>query len=293
MLTAANAVSSTTSGRATSREGRGFRCAVLVERRYLSQAQPIGLIAGLRQQGHEAVIIDPEADALEAGDDGWLREIDLAVARGRSWPVLTMLGWAESRGIPTVNARRAVASVHNKADMALRLEAAGLPVPFTCFGSIAKLANRFTARDYPIILKPVFGDNSNGLRVVHTKEELLSITWPDPVALAQCFVANPGFDLKLYAIGDDVWAVRKPGPFTRDTSHVGPELLPMTPLWRDLALRCGRLFGLDLFGVDCVETSEGPVVIEVNEFPNYSGIPSANETLAAYVLSRARQERAA
>lgn len=280
-------------GGAAKGEGRSLRCAVLVERRYLTQAQPGGLIAGLRQRGHEAIVIDPEAGALEAGDDGWLREIDLAVARGRSWPVLTMLGWAESRGIPTVNARRAVACVHNKADMALRLAAAGLPVPFTCFGSIAQLAERFQPGDYPIILKPVFGDNSNGLRVVSSKDELLSITWPDPVALAQCFVANPGLDLKLYAIGDDVWAVRKPGPFTRGATHATPELLPMTPLWRDLALRCGRLFGLDLFGVDCVETDAGPVVIEVNEFPNYSGIPSANEKLATHVLLRARQERAA
>jgi glutathione synthase/RimK-type ligase-like ATP-grasp enzyme len=52
-----------------------------------------------------------------------------------------------------------------------------------------------------------------------------------------------------------------------------------------LALRCGRLFGLELFGVDCVEGPGGPLVIEVNEFPNYTGVPRADELLADHVVA--------
>jgi glutathione synthase/RimK-type ligase-like ATP-grasp enzyme len=53
-----------------------------------------------------------------------------------------------------------------------------------------------------------------------------------------------------------------------------------------LASRCRRAFGLDLYGIDCIPTDDGPVVIEVNEFPNYTGVPQASERLADYVLER-------
>jgi ribosomal protein S6--L-glutamate ligase len=71
------------------------------------------------------------------------------------------------------------------------------------------------------------------------------------------------------------------------------ELMPVTPAERALAVRCRRLFGLDLYGIDCIRTPEGPVVIEVNEFPNYTGVPEASDRLADHVLARATrvQER--
>ena len=268
-------------------EARRLRCAVLVEARYLAQAQPSGLLSVLRERGHDAVVVDPEAWSVEAGDAGWFEGIDCLVARGRSWAVLSLLGWAEAAGIRTINRWHAVSLVHNKADQAVRLRAAGLPVPPTYFGSIPQLASRFRARDYPVILKPVFGDNGNGLRIVENRRELLALDWPEPVALAQKFIRNSGWDLKLYAIGDNVWAVRKPTPWAAPAEAV---LLRVAPPWRELAHRCGALFGLDLFGVDCVETDAGPVIIEVNEFPNYSGVPAASERLADYVLARASKE---
>jgi hypothetical protein len=52
---------------------------------------------------------------------------------------------------------------------------------------------------------------------------------------------------------------------------------------------CGRLFHLDLFGVDCIETPGGPIVLEVNEFPNYTGVPGADGRLADFVESWARR----
>ena len=62
--------------------------------------------------------------------------------------------------------------------------------------------------------------------------------------------------------------------------------MPVTLALRELALRCGRVFGLELFGVDCIEGLGGPWVIEVNEFPNYTGVARADEQLAEHVLAR-------
>jgi len=274
---------------------------LLVERRYLSQAQPAGLEAALRARGHRVSVLDPQAVSFQLGDDRWLQGLDLLVARGRSWEVLCLLTWAETRGLPTINRRGAIAAVHNKAEMAVALAAGGVPMPRTLLGPARMLGSqvRHPVRSFPMVLKPMFGDNGQGLRVVRAPSELDRLEWPEPVALAQELVPGDGYERKVYGIGDEIWVVRRPALFgnVRGTPSAGeaprPELVPATPAERELAVRCRRLFGLDLYGIDCIQTPQGPVVIEVNEFPNYTGVPEAGERLADHVLARASsvQER--
>lgn len=274
------------------------RIGILGERRYLVQAQPAGMSAALQARGYDVTLIEPEATSHEIGDYDWLHGIDLIVSRGRSWPLLSLLALGEARAMPTINRRAAIAAVHNKAEMAVTLVAGGVPTPRTFFGRVERLASRIPATSYPLVLKPIFGDNCRGLRIVLTPDELTGLEWPEPMALAQSYLPGDGYDLKLYGIGDEFWAVRRPSPLGRlETTPFGvtaghdqnAELLPLTPALRALGRRCGALFGLELYGVDCIETPDGPVVIEVNEFPNYTGVPSADERLADYVVWRAGQ----
>ena len=264
---------------------------VLVEDRYLSQSQPSGMVAALRRRGHLVRTIDPDAVVADSGDGAWLDDLDLVVARGRSNALLCLLTWAESRGAVTVNRRTAIAGVHNKADMALRMAAAGVPTPRTYIGRPGELALRVAPARYPLILKPTFGDNCRGLQIVQTPDQLAQISWSEPTALAQEYLPSDGRDLKLYVIGSRVWAVRKPSPLAGPDVEDAPELVPPTPMLLELARRCGALFGLELYGVDCLETESGAVVVvEVNEFPNYTGVPGADERLADYLVGRLADE---
>lgn len=275
--------------------------ALLVERRYLSQQQPSGMLSVLRASGLPVRVIDPEADAYQFGEHAWLSGIDLMVCRGRSVALQLLVGWAESREIPCINRREAIAAVFNKAEMTASLSSAGISIPRTFLGPPHELANRLPIDAYPVVLKPVYGDNCRGLKIVRSDNEMADTNWPEPVALAQRFHATDGFDLKLYGIGRNVWAVRKPSCLAAalkesDSSETAAPAIPYpVPLTRDmetLARRCADLFGLELFGVDCIETPEGILVIEVNDFPNYSGVDGANETLAEYVIRAARPGKA-
>lgn len=260
---------------------------VLVERRYLCQAQPAGLCAELRRHGHRTHLIDPE-EICRVGATGWLNDVDVVVPRGRSAGLLALVKYAEHHGVPVVNGAGAIRSVHNKLDMAVALVAAGIPTPETFAAPLPRLAEEVPAGDYPLVLKPLFGDNGRGLALAWDAAELARIDWPEPVALAQRYVRNDGWDLKLYGIGGDVWAVHKPSPFIAPAA--GPPLRPpveVTPELVTLARRCGELFGLELYGVDCIETAAGPLVIEVNEFPNYTAVSEADERLVAHVERRA------
>jgi ribosomal protein S6--L-glutamate ligase len=265
---------------------------VLAEQRYLAQSQPSGMLNALKRAGHRIVLIDPEAALFKLEDDKWLHGLDLIVGRGRSWGLLCLLGWAERRGIPTINRRAAIAAVHNKANMAVTLATNGVPTPKTFLGATRHLAEGLVESEFPVILKPIFGDNSRGLEVVRTPGELDAIEWPEPMALAQTYHQTDGYDLKLYGIGDKVWAIRKPSPFNRrnesEESRAG--MVSLTPELEALGRKCGQIFGLELYGVDCIMNGSEPLVIEINDFPNYTSVPEADEQLADYVAQRAREE---
>ncbi len=268
-----------------------LRIGVLAEARYLAQSQPTGLSDELVAQGHQVSIIDPQKSFYRMGDDHWLAGLDVIVGRGRSWALLGLLNWAERSGTLTINRQAAIAAVHNKAQMSIALAGSGLPIPETYFATIEQLAKAIPKENYPIILKPIFGDNSRGLLVVNSPEEMAATDWPEPVALAQRYFKTDGYDLKLYGIGDQIWAVRKVSPFnaSAEMDKAKEGLAEITPELEQLGRRCGQLFDLDLFGVDCIETDAGVLIIEINDYPNYTNVPAANERLAEYVVLQAQK----
>jgi ribosomal protein S6--L-glutamate ligase len=256
---------------------------ILVEDRYRAQRQPAGLHEELCRRGHEVRLIDP-VEVCTVGEPAWLEALDVVVPRGRSLALLALVSCAERHGVPVINGRSAIGAVHNKLEMAGVLVEAAVPTPKTFAAPLDRLAGQVPSRSYPLVLKPIFGDNGHGLVVVDAPEQLAGVEWHEPVALAQHFVPSDGLDLKLYGIGDDVWAIRKPSPLRPPASP--PQVrrpVRLTPSLIELGRRCGELFGLDLYGADCIETPDGPLVIEVNEFPNYTGVAEADERLAALV----------
>lgn len=263
---------------------------MLREARYAGQAQPAGLIAALRATGTTVVVVEPDSPH-EAGTAreplrDLIRGADGVVARGRSAGVLDALRLAARAGIPVVDAAEAVAGVRDKAAMAAVLTRAGVPTPATFVASVRRLSEQVPVAAYPLIMKPVYGDNGRGLRLVATPAELKALGWPEQPALAQSYLPGDGVDLKVYVIGDHLTAVHKPSPFTWCASSA-EETVTADCRLRGLARRCGRLFGLSVYGVDCLETSSGPVVVEINDFPNFTAVPDADVLLAEHVLTRA------
>lgn len=265
----------------------GARVVVLVEGRYLGQRQPAGLIAALRSRTCDVTVVEPRR-VVDAGQHGWLEGVDAVAARGRSLELLCLLTQAEQRGLPVVDCPAAVAAVRNKATMAMRLMAAGIPTPRT-FLVLGPPASAVPDDIFPAVVKPVFGDNGRDVRVVAGRAELDETVDGAEAVLVQQWVPNEGFDLTLYGIADQTWAVSKPSPLAGQTATGGVEVA-VTPELRRLARRCGRLFGLQFFGVDCLETPAGPLVIEVNDFPNYSLVPGADDRLAQVVLAATRRQ---
>jgi ribosomal protein S6--L-glutamate ligase len=269
------------------------RVAVIADQRYLAQTMPRALIEALIRRGVQTEIVcadqcrfDPSAGLVETADrTTLLADYDGVVARTRHGLGLVMLAYAEAHGVPTVNSYAATERIRNKAAMAVLLSRAGLRAAFTLVAPDAPSLRSIPRERFPLILKPTFGDNSRGLLLVREPSDLLEIDWREDVVLAQSYLPNDGYDLKLYVCGSDVFAVRKPSPFNDDPTATPHRIQPDAAMI-DLARRCGVAFGLDIYGVDTIETPDGLVVIEVNEFPNFSGLEEAPECLAEFVLDR-------
>ncbi len=259
------------------------RVAVLVEQRYLDQAEPAASVVALREAGCDVHVVVAEEQAVALTSPDWLAGVDVVLARGRSAALLGLLRATEATGIPVVNPADAVARVVDKAGMGAALSAAGLPVPRTWLGPVASLAARHDLR-FPLVLKPICGDNARGLVVVGCAAELAAVRWPEPVALAQEFHRGNGTDLKLYVAGSTVWALRRPSPIEATGRARPPQdagrPVPVTPALASLARRCAGLFGLRLLGVDLVDGPGGPLVLEVNDFPNYRGADGSPRAVA-------------
>lgn len=272
----------------TSRWSTGPRVGVLVEDRYLAQAQPAGLVARLQQRGVEVVVHVADRLPTDLGHPTMVGEVDFVVARGRSPRLLSLLRTLETNGVAVLHDAAAIAAVVDKAAMSAALWRAGIPTPRTWLATVAELQ---TLADvpFPLLLKPLYGDNARGIEVVTDVADLAGLAWPEPVALAQPFHRGDGHDIKLYVAGGGVWAVRRPSPIDVDGSvRADPDPgheVPVTDEMVRIASACAEVFGLSLFGVDCVEVDGELMVVEVNEYPNYRGLAcDADDFLCEVVL---------
>ena len=58
---------------------------------------------------------------------------------------------------------------------------------------------------------------------------------------------------------------------------------------RKLALDVGRLFELDIYGLDVVETPQGLAVLDINDFPSFGLVPRAVARVSEYILHAAKR----
>jgi ribosomal protein S6--L-glutamate ligase len=109
----------------------------------------------------------------------------------------------------------------------------------------------------------------------------------DSFFLAQRYAENSGFDIKVYVTGREVYAaIARQSVLHGETQE---RFIPLTPALRKLALDVGKIFGLDIYGIDVVETPQGLAVLDINDFPSFGGVPRAVVRISEYVLHAAKR----
>jgi len=267
-----------------------MRFCFIIEEQYRNDAMPGVIAEQLLQWGHDVDLLEPQkavtclTDLKQQGYDAFVLK---SLAEG---PGLSILEAAEAVGIPTINNSRAISLVRDKAVAVAFARAHGLPIPETYFVSHPRLLHQIPAEDYPIVVKPSNGSSCKGIYRLNSPDELEALEIAEAgesFFLAQRYAENAGFDIKVYVTGNEVYAA-----IARQSvlhGEVSEHFVPLTPQVRKLALQVGKLFGLDIYGLDIVDTPQGPAILDINDFPSFGRIPRAVWRISEYVLHAAKR----
>jgi ribosomal protein S6--L-glutamate ligase len=269
------------------------RLCFIVEARYENDVMPGAVVDVLRSCGHHVDVLRPNgtvADLWELLPTDVARYDAFVLKTVSSGPGLSLLDAAAAAGVTTVNDYRAIRLARDKAVAAVRARAAGIPFPKTWFASKSTLLEQIPADTYPLVVKPNNGSALRDVYRVESPHELARLEIDDSGSLlAQPYLPNPGYDVKLYNTGDEVFATVKRSPL-HPGAEVVEEQIEVTRELRSLARAVGRVFGLDIYGIDVVKTAEGWIVLDVNDFPSFGNVPQAPWRLARTVLRVTRRQ---
>jgi ribosomal protein S6--L-glutamate ligase len=217
----------------------------------------------------------PEEVLLRADD--LQPSADLYVVKSHTELALGLAGLLHARGARLLNPYPSCVAAQDKICACNLLREAGVPVPRTWVTADLGLLRPLL----PLVLKPQRGHRGVGIAVVRDEADLAAVGTPAGPVVAQELVDGPGEDLKVYVVGEHVFAVRK--SFGPDSFTQAGRPCQVSGEVREIALRCAEAFGLGLFGLDLIESPDGPVVVDVNYFPGYKGVPGAGALIAAYI----------
>jgi len=238
----------------------------------------VKLLEILRQQNVEVDIGVAQDIVMQPGC--MASSYDLYVLKSHSDLWLSLAGVLHELGAHLLNPYPACLEVTNKIVATQRMQTVGIPSPESWVTGDLNLLMPIVAQK-PLIIKPHIGGRGQGVHVVHNPHELSLITPPEEPLLIQEYI--PGPDLKIYVIGEQVFGVRK--PFSATSFMLSGQPAQVSQEAREIALRCGQVFGLGLYGLDIIESENGPVVVDLNYFPSYKGVPGAARLIADYMMS--------
>jgi tetrahydromethanopterin:alpha-L-glutamate ligase len=185
-------------------------------------------------------------------------------------------------GVLVWNDARAIERCVDKSTTSFALARSAIPTPDTWSVQSLAAARAIVRREAgrgPLVLKPLFGSQGRGLRLVRTADEL-----PDPGVVAGVYylqrfigVERDGFhDFRLLVSRGRVVAamMRHSAEWITNIKRGGrPVTVAANDDMKAVAIRAAAAVGADFAGVDILyDADERPAVLEVNSMPAWSGL---------------------
>jgi RimK family alpha-L-glutamate ligase len=202
-------------------------------------------------------------------------------------------------GVPVWNDARAIERCVDKSMTSFLLARAGIATPPTwtveSFDDARAIAERELLHG-ALVLKPLFGSQGRGLRLIQSVEDLPLPEEAREVYYLQRFVGNETGGYHDYRVlvagGRAVAAMRRRGAswVTNMKRGAKAEAVALEAPFDGLAVAAARAVGADFCGVDIIVPPHGEaLVLEVNSMPAWSGLQkvtpfSIAETIASDFL---------
>jgi ribosomal protein S6--L-glutamate ligase len=271
------------------------------------------LALAARARGHDVAVVDPldlrivisrGTPSLYLGDRPAPRA-DFVIPRiGAS---ITNYGLAVVRqfdlmGVPVLNTALAIARSRDKLRAMQLLTKKNIDVPVTVCARTPEAIDHALVQvgGPPCIVKLQQGAQGIGTMIAETRQavtSLLETLWAmgQDIVLQQYIAEAKGRDLRVIVVGGRVVAAMrrqaKAGEFRSNLHRGGLGVCAsLDARYRRAAIAATRVIGLEVAGVDMLETREGPKILEINSSPGLEGIErtSGIDVSSAIVLHAER-----
>lgn len=263
-----------------------MRIALILVRHPVERESPI-MPEVARLLSERGVDVDRLYPDEEAADLGRVRvQHDLYVLKSGTETALSLAGALDACGASILNPYPVAAACRDKVVTTQLLRAGGVPLPDSSVAARAEQLEPLLEQG-PLVVKPSRGSQGRGVRIVRTAAELAEVEAGGPPLLAQRYMEPKGRDRKLYRIGERVFGVKRSWPARTYEDKLG-EPFAVSEELREIVWRCGTALGIDLYGVDVIE-SDRPYVVDMSSFPGFKGVPDAAALLAEYIYEAGRR----
>lgn len=251
------------------------------------------------QAGHEALVVNHTVCDLIIEQEGpsiyykgeVLKDVDAIIPRiGAS---VTFYGTAvvrqfELMGTFSAVNSQAIVRSRDKLRSLQILSSAGLGMPKTAFTNFSKGGEKQLIDQVggaPLIIKLLEGTQGLGVVLAETKKASQSVIEAFHGLKARIIVQEfikeaKGADIRAFVVnGKVVGAMKRQGAEGefRSNLHRGGKatVIKLSRAERQAALAAAKALGLDVAGVDMLQSDRGPLILEVNSSPGLEGIEKA------------------
>jgi|RhiMetdeSRZDD1v2_1073273.scaffolds.fasta_scaffold00621_37 tetrahydromethanopterin:alpha-L-glutamate ligase len=209
---------------------------------------------------------------------------------------LGILHALRENGVLVWNDARAIERCVDKSMTSFLLARAGIPTPpawaIESHAAAQAIVRRESAQA-PLVLKPLFGSQGRGLKLIRTADELPPVDAVAGVYYLQRYVGTEGSDgfrdfRLLVSRGRVVAAMTRHAVGWVTNVKQGGRPLPVVPDkdMNNLAVRATEAVAAAFAGVDILRDPDGhPSVLEVNSMPAWSGLQTVTRANIARILA--------
>lgn len=256
------------------------------------------LVEAAKERDHDVRVVDylraymdiksRRPEVLLAGESLEFDAVIPRIAASYTFYGTALVRQFEMMGVYSVNESQAITRARDKLRSTQLLARAGVDIPISGFAHATKDIEGLldSVGGAPVVVKLLEGTQGLGVVLAETRKAAESVIGAfrqlDANILVQEFVKEAkGADIRAFVVGGKVVAAMRrqgaPGEF-RSNLHRGgsAEAIRLTPKQRATAVKAAKTMGLNVAGVDLIESDRGPLILEVNSSPGLEGIEKAS-----------------